>query len=251
MIVPGLPTPIADASQILNLSATENDVDVFARLGSPTYVVHPVIYVQSGVVIGSSDAATAALIISGFASGSTFTLINEGRISGKGGDGGVGDDGKDALQVRVGTGGGGGAGASVGIAGPVTSPATLGTNGSATLGGHEGANGISGPTVPVKSATEGEDGGDAISCGAFPLSITNANGEIWGGGGGGHGALWDVGSGDWHAQLGLGGSGGDIAEDCENIGFLTAGFAGYAVRGSAATFVSGGSDPNVKGTVGV
>lgn len=246
MIVPGLPTGAGQSPNILVLGASENDVDVFARLNSPAYAFTGYIYVLPGVVIGSSSSTTPGMDFTGFIAGSSFQLINEGRISGAGGAGGAGGDAY-AGSAQVGAGGGGGAGTVVGAGGTATSPATAGSAGTDSTGGAHGTSAIAGGSPAFKATEEGENGGDAIASALVTLSIINANGEIWGGGGGG------VGGFEPNPTLNDGGDGGDAGEDAEHIGLLASGFAGNAIRGDAAniTFVSGATDPNVKGDVGL
>ena len=46
--------------------------------------------IASGVIIGSTSTSTAAMTITGFPTGTTLTLINNGTIQGCGGAGGSG-----------------------------------------------------------------------------------------------------------------------------------------------------------------
>lgn len=225
----------------------EAGVDLDARVGSPTTGVYLTVIVKSGVTISSTDASIPALDMSGLPSGSQVDLVNFGSIKGKGGDGGRGSDGDIAGfsgQGRGG-GGGGGAGTSVGVGGTATSPGSAGSNGTATTGGAAGSSQLSTATTYV-AAENGEAGGDAISSGSVTLTITNASGNIWGGGGGGGG-----GGADGSIVIEPG-AGGDIATagSPSDFGWTSGGTAGYAVRGTAVSFVSGSGSPNVQGAVG-
>ncbi len=244
MIVPGMPSGAAGtgASAVV-YDASVNDVDVFADAGSPGGVVTLIIHVESGVLIGSTDSTTPAMDVSGFAAGSDITLNNEGRIYGKGGDGGRG--GNIGIDPDfVGAGGGGGAGNTVGIGGIATAPATAGVNGTTLLGGAKGSNSTT-TSPPSETLGLGEAGADAVNHGSLDMTVTNGSGEIWGAGGGGFGASPTPGS--FH----LGGNGGDTATDGELGGPSPSGLAGFAFRGSGTiTFVSGGSSPELKGNIG-
>lgn len=241
MPVPGLPNAQAGAGNALILGVSENNVDVFARLGSPSDVFVGSVYVAPSITIGSASSANPAMSFIGFAAGSHFQVVNEGTISGAGGNGGNGGNGLGTPPTDVGAGGGGGAGSVPGTGGSAAAPATAGANGTALLGGAHGTSGVG--AAPFLMTTEGEDGGDAIEISGITLSIANATGNIFGGGGGG------VGGFEPNPTLADGSNGGGIGEDCEHIAFLASGFAGYAIRGAGATFVSGGSPPNVKGIV--
>lgn len=243
MSVPGLPTGAANSGGILILGQSQNDVDVFVSLNSPPYVSTFSVIVGAGIAIGSTSALTPAMDFTGFAAGSTFNLINRGRIGGAGGNGGRGGDGFGGLPNFAGAGGGGGAGSVPGLGGGATPLGTVGQPGGALLGGVHGTS-LTASSPPFLFTEEGQNGGDAILSGTFVLNITNIEGEIWGGGGGGVGGFQP------NPTLFDGSNGGDIATDCEHIGLLENGFAGYAVRGTAVTFISGPSDPNVKGLVG-
>lgn len=242
-MIPGLLTAAGSAGLVVLIDG-ETEVDIASRVGSPNDAISLTVIVPSGSTIGSADIANAALDMSGLASGSRVHLINLGRIQGKGGDGGDGSDGNFAGGSGPGRGGGGGGGAgtNVGTGGTATSPATAGSDGTDDTGGAAGAT-ASSTTTAFVFGTAGEDGGDAINAGSVTLSITNADGEIWGGGGGGGGGARR------NSDILEPGAGGDPGEAGAN-GATLGGAGGYAVRGSSVTFISGGSDPNVKGTVG-
>ncbi len=250
MPIPALQGPGKSYSILLELDSSRDDVDAFADLSSPVEPLTVVIHVWPSVVIGSSAPAIPALdLTGGFHEDTVFVLTNEGSIVGKAGDGGVGASNNGFSASVAGTshggGGGGGAGAnSVGGAGET--PATDGTAGTQSDVGVGGDNGTGGVNQWVWIGSGG-DAGDAIHAGDFPISITNGSGEIWGGGGGGHGG--DI------QRIGLVASDGGLPGedgDVDGVIFLpaAAGQKGMAINGTAVTFVDGDSDPNVKGEVG-
>lgn len=67
-----------------------DNADMFALFGSPTYKAEFIVVVESGVAIGSTNTANAAMDFSGFPAGSIIRLINKGHILGMGGAGGAG-----------------------------------------------------------------------------------------------------------------------------------------------------------------
>jgi hypothetical protein len=78
----------------LVIAADVANYDLFAHAGSPAGVVNVQLTINSGVVVYSNSTGTPALFQSApFAAGSTVTLINNGTICGRGGDGGKGQDG--------------------------------------------------------------------------------------------------------------------------------------------------------------
>ena len=247
-MIPGLQGGLVDAGSVLNLDTSENDVDVWDRVGSPAEIIHLTIWIDSGVVIGGRPA----LDVTGLTAGSRVIIMNEGRIQGQGGDGGQGDRGQESggtFSLRGG-GGGGGVGTPFGLKGlgRVVGGGANGDDG--TDGGTElTTEGIGGANEYVgedpRSFISGDpplDGGDAIASDAIKISINNINGQIWGGGGGGDGGRRPPGGPNED-----GWDGGDAAEDAPGT---VSGSAGYAIRGSDVTFINGGSSPNVEGTVG-
>lgn len=124
------------------------DLILWDVLGQPTGPITITFRNPSGAVIRATSTSNAALDLRGFASGTTGSFINLGSVLGKGGKGG---DGGNAGN-------------------------TFGEDGGS------GRRGIAG-----KAPTAGYDGGDAIILGDPGVSweFTNANGYIFGGGGGG------------------------------------------------------------------
>ncbi len=246
MIVPGLPTGAASAGYTYN--SNQNNVDVHADFGSPVGVVAVSVSVAPGVIIGSTSTSNPAMDCSGFASGSTITIINHGRIQGAGGAGGRGHDGSLIGMIATlerGGGGGGGAGSNPGAGGVATAPAVSGTAGTTEAGGGGGASSIEVFTLYTLGSI-GAAGGIALTTGALATTIDNGDGEIWGGGGGGGGGVND-------SLLPLiepataGGGPGQPGVAHSEWGSAA---AGNAVSGSAVVFTSGGSSPQREGAVG-
>lgn len=210
----------------ITISASTNNYDAYAsRTLSYVAGVSDLTYtIDAAVVIGSANTSSNAFLISAsFLSTDTVTVVNNGRITGAGGNGGRGSD-----QRPGGTGaaGGGGGGTALSVARAVT----ITNNGTVAGGGGGGGGG----------------GGSYFSRNA--KSDDNIAG---GGGGGGAGAV-----------AGSGASGGTAAGQennyngrAGNAGTLTAGGGGGATNGGgygAPTGYGGaGGGPGVAGTNGV
>ena len=270
MPIPGLLTTRSTAD--VNIGASVADVDLFALLGSPSGPITATVNIGANVVVSSSSAATPAMFDTGLDAGSTIYLYlaSNAKIRGAGGDGESRDTTYYANGVAQAFGflcsaGGGGAGIQAGAGGTVTAAtsnvtgatANAGQAGTATAGGARGTpmgtnfNANATTVVTTPPALPAEAGGDGlrISCNYIIENL----GQIWGGGGGGGGEHYAV------AGTGLGttiiysvnGDGG--APGAAGAGdFGAAG--GFAVRyanGTAgATFTTGGTAPDVKGSIG-
>ena len=201
-------------------TVSANNVNFFTSAGSPSSGNWNII-VDAGVVLGSTSTGTAAAVTGVFPGLLKITVL--GRIQGKGGAGGRGAANSGKIAFARG-GGGGGAGTQVGAGGLKGGNASDGSPGTATAGGAHGANGTTGTT---QAATNGSDGGPALS---LSMSATIDAGEIWGGGGGGGGAAVAETSGD-------GGGPGLIGGDA---GSTNPGAAGNAValNGNSVTWIA-------------
>ncbi len=192
------------------------------------------INIPSGVIVGSTSTGTPGITIS-LPVGSTVILNNEGRIQGRGGDGGRGDDtqtlggdGGTALNTNVSTtidnlsgeiwGGGGGGGGGGGSTN--TNPPGSGGGGG---GGGAGTNGGSGGPGGSGSSSSGSAG--------------SAGTATAGGNGGGGGVL--AGNGGTGGNPGIAGSNGGTG--CPICFGSSGGAAGNAIDGvSNVTFVNTG-----------
>lgn len=203
MPVPGLVPNFQGQTLSISYDANVDDVDLFADLGSPAYPVHAFVQVadavQIGASLGSGSAPGPALLISGFAAGSTVYLYNRGVILGGGGRGGGGDrHGGSGVGSFRGGGGGGGAGSNSegGPRYPESDPDADNTDGDPGTTTTGGAGGVSdfGGDIPNRSFDPGvapQLGGPAIVCSNVNLVIDNA-GEIFAGANGGDGGYLEA-----------------------------------------------------------
>jgi hypothetical protein len=128
-------------------------------LRNQTRAVNIVVVIAPGVIVGSTSNSGAAFnTASGWRSGTTLTIINFGRIQGRGGDGGsgggassvggIGGDGGPALSIQLNAtilntlgqiwGGGGGSAGGNGTNGSPGGTGGGGGGGAGTLGGNGG-----------------------------------------------------------------------------------------------------------------
>lgn len=256
----------------LVISANTQNYNIFTAAGSPAGVATVTVTINSGVIVGSSGTSAAALVTgSGWASGSTISIVNNGKIIGAGGAGGTST---------------GGSGSPGGLGGPainLTYPVTI-TNGSGNIYGGGGGGGGGGGFVASDGAFQswcvggGGGGGGAGSVGGALGSATigggctveNHAGTNGGAGsttGGSGGAGYDdcalysngvSGSGGAGGGYGASGTGGGCSSAyCEAyipIAFYCGGAGGAAgnaitKNGNAITWISGSSSPNVLGAV--
>jgi hypothetical protein len=184
------------------------------------------ITINSGVYIGSSTAA-AALVIPALPSGSTVTLINNGFILGKGGNGGAGGI----------NGGAGGIGANGGPAIQLGMDITIDNTNGIIGGGGKGGNG----TASYSSTTSATG-----PCGGVTTIYYGGNG-----GGGGAGSSPGAGGnrGYWNPNYGQFGSAGTVsAGGAPNGGALGNGKAVDLLTYSV-TWTAGNNATQVKGAV--
>jgi len=88
----------------LNLTISSNtfNYNIYQEAGSPTNPVNVTLTIESGVIVGSVNTAQPALTTGSFPSGSTVKMINNGRIQGRGGDGGDGGWDHNLTDGRIG-----------------------------------------------------------------------------------------------------------------------------------------------------
>ena len=112
----------------MTINSDTNNYNIYNALGYPTSPVHIKLIINPGVVVGSTSTSQPALTTGNLPVGSSVTIINNGSIVGKGGDGGKGKtlanglpgkNGGSAFEAKVQTtiennsiikGGGGGGG---------------------------------------------------------------------------------------------------------------------------------------------
>ena len=274
MPVPGL-SAIDGSGLAVSYLSTQVDANAFVDLGSPGGAVDVTVYIGASAELRATTG-NPGLDLTGFGAGTRIRVINKGTIYGHGGAGGRGEEGARCVDGTAqtffttrfqGGGGGGGAGFNGGAGGAAVSPATAGLSGTSSAGGTAGLDGVPGGGLTPFVETDGaQPGGDAISVGDLFVEIDNADGFIYGGGGGGSPGiyLWEE-NGEFPNVTYEAGDGGGLGEDGlphvkgPDVGswvvpppavWLQPGAAGFAVRGSAVTFLSGGSAPNVLGSVG-
>ena len=212
--------------------------------------------ISSGITVGATSTSSAAFTINSFPTGSTIKIVNNGRIQGKGGNGGTGAEsgssgyncplgnataGGDALAINHnisvvnasgeiwgGGGGGGGGGSGADYYG-----CTAGGSGG---GGGAGSQVGSGGSVLGGCGTDGNPGSDgtATSGGAGGTAVTY--GPQTGGAGG-------AGGGPGQAAA----SGAN--QNCSTSGLNLGGAAGKAINlnSYSATYI--GSSGDIRGSV--
>lgn len=183
----------AGAKLSLVAAVSSNNVNLFTLFGSPSGVHHVTYVINSGVTIGSTDPANPAINTgSGWATGSTVKIINNGKIYGAGGAGGAGGVASvDAGGTSV-VGANGSAGNAGGNAVETSVKLVVDNTNGEIFGGGGGGGGASGTTV-------GQDDG-----------MGSANFACVGGGGGGGGQGSNTSSG------GTGGTADDSYVDNPN-----------------------------------
>lgn len=254
------------------LSTNEEDVDIYARAGSPAGAVTVSVTINPGVIIRSSSTANPAMSLVGFVAGSIIVITNNGYVLGKGGRGGTGavsicfsadDDcsssgtngraGGPAIKCAVvgvtitifnasgriwgGGGGGGGGGANSAY------PSVSGSSGGGGGGGAGAGNG-------------GEPGGASINGSAAMGAIgtdgsTGPNGTFGTGGAGAQrGGASSTGTGGAGGDWGAAGTAGTTPASGVPAGALGAAGKAIDLNGNATTTISTGAGaPNVKGAV--
>lgn len=262
------------------ISSSLVNCNVWQFLGSPSAVGTYNVTIAPGVVCVSTTPGTPALDFSGFTSGSTVNLINNGYVLGCGGDGGEGsgaqvaaaggsttasaygggdgDHGGDAIKAPGsgvtfnltnangfiwGGGGGGGGGGSDAHAANI-STGNGGGGGGGAGGGRGGQKGTAYDfTHGDTSSTRGTDGGSG------PAGVAGTGGA-GNQGNGGQGAVGGAG-GTWGATgiTGTVSSGSGLGSGPAPPG--NGGAAGKAINVNAGTvnFVSGAGAPHIMGNV--
>ncbi|MBL8158182.1 hypothetical protein JNK62_01445 [bacterium] len=238
----------------VTITADRSNVNLCTLAGNPTAPGDYIFVIESGVDVYSTNTSNAALVTgSCWPTGTTLTVINKGRIYGKGGKGGDGSDanssnppspqagaaGGPAISMSYplsinnssgyiygGGGGGGGGGASYGKG--------------ASTGGNGGGGGASGP-----SSSAGGAGGSSQNTSA---GVKGASGTTSGGGAGGEKGIYGMG-GDGGA-FGASGTKGGTGSGGSHPG-ANGGAAGKAIdmNNRALTWLGGNTSSRVKGSV--
>lgn len=230
----------------LTISSNINNYNILSSVGGSygAGASDVTLTINSGVTVGSTSASVAALDTgTGWASGDTITIVNNGTVRGRGGDGGAGGsavNNSSGGHVSAADGGDGGAGGTA-----IKSQfATTVTNNGTFAGGGGGGAGTGGQTIysePSKyfdesfsaSAGGGGGGGAGISAGGsggtagnywqFDGGAINSNtvtAESGSAGtataGGAHGDGWS----NFNGELGIrgGGNGGGLGSAGTTMG---------------------------------
>ena len=207
--------------------------------------------INSGIVINASGTGTPAFTFGSIPGTCTVEIINLGTIEGAGGAGGKGGDPTTPGGTGPAT-----PGNNAGNAMNITCPTTI-TNGSGYIWGGGGGGGGGAEldiTVGKINRTAGGGGGgggagNAVGAGGAGVDggASGSAGTNSAGGAGGAGGT------DGAYSAGAGGAGGNPGVDGNTGGGPGAagGAAGKAINlnGNSVTWVSGSTDPNVKGVV--
>jgi hypothetical protein len=261
----------ASGTTVINQTVNEMDVNLFTRAGSPGGAVTINLNIAAGTVIQASSPATPALDLTGFASGSTINIVNNGYILGHGGDGadgGEGGNGGSSTTDR--TGGKGGTDGGPAIKGPGAGRNCSITNATGFIWGAGGGGGGGGANW-TGGSSNGNGGGGGGGAGAGKPGFggastsssggTASNGKPGGAGPNGTFGTGGAGNGNGGGSGGAGGQGGDWAAagsgGAAGVGGTastaagTGGQPGKAIdaNGGSISFVSGSGGPNVKGAV--
>jgi hypothetical protein len=230
------------------ISENEQDIDIYRRAGAPAGAVTVSVTVNAGVVVGASSTATPAMRFVGFAAGSIISVVNNGYIIGRGGDGGNGATSicfsADDDCLTSGTPGRNGGNA-----------VELPTSGGTCIVTFNNASGH------IWGGGGGGGGGGANS--AYPSVSGSAGGGGGGGAGGGRGghpggasingsaAIGGIGTEGGSGPAGTNGTGGAGAQrgGASSTGAGGAGGA-YGANGVDGTTPASGVPAGVKGTAG-
>jgi hypothetical protein len=242
----------------ITISSNTNNYNLFSNLGGGYIagLTDVVVTINNGVTIGSSSTGSPAFTVSGFTSGDTVSITNNGTIVGRGGTGGTGgivtsggagtagssgSNGGNALSISFATSitnngtiaGGGGAGGGGGGARYVESVGIQyrlggGGGGGGAGSGSGGSGGVTGTGTYDRNGSNGNAGSSSSAgnggAGATPPSTSNKGGN--GGTGGGLGASGSTGStsvGTNTASGGSGGSAGNYISGNSNVTWIADG----------------------------
>lgn len=236
---------------VLTISADTSAYNVRTAASSPAFACDVIVTINSGIIVSASGtvgsgSGRAFDTGTGWATGTTIKLINNGFVEGYGGNANS-QAGGDAIYLQYAmtidnTNGyirGGGGGGIWGIAMGPTNPALSG-GGAGGGGGGQGNPGGGHSNGDTNYAVPGTDGGDGSRSAPGSGGTGGAN-TFYGntGGDGGGGGTWGN-SGDPSGYNGAGSRNTSV------------GAGGYAVRqnGNGVSFIGGNNSSQVKGTVG-
>ena len=139
------------APSIMNITASAQNINLWALAGSPNCPVNLTVNIAAGVTIGSDTTASPALNTGNFAGGSQITLNNAGTIAGAGGNGGNDQDVGLLSTCAYVNGTNGGDAISLGSAGVTI-------NNTGVIGGGGGGGGVGGSLNAANGCLQGYDG---------------------------------------------------------------------------------------------
>ena len=254
------PTPSTNSTNFIISSDTQN-INLHALAGSPATAGNYTFTINSGITVGSGSTANAAISTGVWPAGSTVTLINNGKIYGRGGNGGAGGSCTGSRVVvapppkctAASAGGDGGSALSVNY------NITLNNTNGSIFGGGGGGGGAGGITQSLFSGNTPSGGGGGGGGQGVAASNGGAGGTAMYPGSAGHsGTATSPGVPGKNNQYGettiyKGGSGGTWASaggKGEYSG-ATGGAAGKAILLNATTIVwqGGNNSAHVKGAV--
>jgi hypothetical protein len=220
--------PIGGSSGLAILTDTAN-VNVANMLTANGWdgisVVHPVVSIGAGARVFSAIAGVPALDTGTLPTGSTVTLINNGAILGRGGDGGAGGDLVPGGGAGPATGKPGGSGS---IALKVRVPTTITNNGAIAGGGGGGGGGAMGPGGGGGAGAGLANGGRGGTSSNSSPGLAGANSTLEAPGAGGY--MWTQGgNGGFYGSAGGGGASSVTGSYSGGLG----GAAGPAVDGDS------------------
>lgn len=194
-----------------------DNYDIFVAAGEPTTPVDVRLTIDPAVIVSSTVYSSPALSTgTGWPTGSSITITNNGQILGAGGKGGAGGAGYDCGCVV------GSAGSSGGSALYLTTDISIDNTNGDVFGGGGGAGGGAGTVVG--------------SCGGL---------HVWGGGGGG-----GTGQSGVTISGGAAGSGGSPAATIGGSGTISNGGVGGVCAGNVTGYGGNGGTGGAWGTAG-
>ena len=256
--LPGL--SLAECTTYLTISSNTQNYNIYTAAGSPSVATSIELTINSSVDVSSTGTGSPALDTGNLPSGSTVTIVNNGTIVGKGGNGGAGASISYNGNASGDPGGSGGNAINTTVALTVNN-----TNGNIWGGGGGGGGGGEGRRdveagsacgmgggggggADRTSSNGGAAGTSSYGCNELHYGNPGGNGTNSGGGAGGLG-----GSG---GDGGNGGNGGDYGSNgASGIGIDNPGGAGGAagkavnLNGNSITWTGGNNGTQVKGAV--
>ncbi len=222
----------------LAIAANTNNYDVKTAVGSAYFAGYTdvTVTIGSGITVGSASIASPAMTVTGFASGDTVNIVNNGTISGAGATGGRGAMSASS-PTNATAGGTGGPGLSISFETTVTNNGTIASGGGGG-GGGSGRSFASGKTTAYQDGGGGGGGaGTIVGAGGIggvtsPNGNTGAAGTATTGGAGGA-AISSAGAGGAGGARGAAGAAGTTGSTTVRGTAAGGGAAGNYIVGNA------------------